>query len=76
MDGVDAVIEAGLPSTPTRALRGQPVLKEHQVQEILARVARDEAVLGIARALGIDPKTVRACTGPRRRARSSRISAM
>ncbi|MGH7549080.1 MAG: IS21 family transposase [Gemmatimonadales bacterium] len=57
---MDDVTRAGLASTPTRALRGEPVLKEQQVQEVLARVARGEPVLGIARALGIDPKTVRA----------------
>jgi len=50
---VDDVIQAGLASTPTRASRGEPVLKEQQVQEILARVARGEPVLGIARALGM-----------------------
>jgi len=57
---VDDVIGTGLASTPTHASRGEPVLKEQQVQEILARAARGEPVLGIARALGIDPKTVRA----------------
>jgi len=44
----------------TAASREAPVLKEQQVQEVLARLARGESVLGIGRALGIDPKTVRA----------------
>ncbi len=78
---MDDVTRAGLASTPTHALRGEPVLKEQQVQEILARVARGEPVLGIARALGVDPKTVRAWRGrggwrPRRaRPRSSILDA-
>jgi transposase len=40
--------------------RGELVLKEVQVQEVLARLERGEAVVAIGRALGIDPKTVRA----------------
>ncbi|MDN5933087.1 MAG: IS21 family transposase [Pseudonocardia sp.] len=40
--------------------RGDVVVKEAQVQEVLGRLARGEAVQAIARALGLDPKTVRA----------------
>lgn len=36
------------------------MLKEAQVQEVVARLGRGEAVVAIARALAIDPKTVRA----------------
>lgn len=36
------------------------MLKEAQVQEVLARLTRGEAVVGIARTMGVDPKTVRA----------------
>lgn len=40
--------------------RGDAVVKEAEVQEVLARLARGEAVVAIARALQLDPKTVRA----------------
>jgi len=43
------------------------VLTEQQAQEVLARVARGEPVLGIAQALEIDPKTVRAWRAEGRR---------
>ncbi len=36
-----------------------PVLKEQVVEEVLARLARGEPVLRVARALELDPKTVR-----------------
>jgi transposase len=36
-----------------------PVLKEQVVEELLARLARGEPVLTVARALDLDPKTVR-----------------
>lgn len=48
-----------VPSTATDQSRGVQVLKEAQVQEVLARLARGEAVVAVARALGVDPKTVR-----------------
>ena len=39
--------------------REAEVLKERQVQEVLARLARGESVLQVAREMGIDRKTVR-----------------
>jgi transposase len=50
----------GVASKATDLPRGALVLREAQVQEVLARLERGEAVVTIARALGIDPKTVRA----------------
>lgn len=57
---MDAQGEASVASTATDLPRGELVLKETQAQEVLARLARGEAVMVIARALGLDPKTVRA----------------
>jgi len=37
-----------------------PVVKEQVVEEVLARLARGEPVLRVARAWDLDPKTVRA----------------
>jgi transposase len=55
---VDDVV--GVASLVSDQQRGDPVVKEAQVQEVLARLARGEAVVAIARALQLDPKTVRA----------------
>lgn len=57
------MVEAGealvaLPATLTSS--EAPVLKEEVVEEVLARLARGETVVGVARAFAIDPKTVRA----------------
>ena len=57
------MVEAGqalvaLPATLTSS--EAPVLKEQVVEEVLARLARGETVVGVARAFAIDPKTVRA----------------
>lgn len=45
---------------PDPLVEAAAVLKAQQVQEILARLARGEAVRQIAQALGVDRKTVRA----------------
>jgi transposase len=37
-----------------------PMLKEHVVEEVLARLRRGEPVLALARAYDVDPKTIRA----------------
>lgn len=57
MEDVNA-LAVGL--SATNPPREAEVLKEQQVHEVLARLQRGEPVLGIARALGRDPKTVRA----------------
>jgi transposase len=58
MDDTSRAGSLALPATtPSREAL---VLKEQQVQEVLARLARGEPVLRVADGLGIDPKTVRA----------------
>jgi len=57
---VDVREGTSVASTATDLPRGELVLKEAQVQEVLARLTRGEAVVGIARTMGVDPKTVRA----------------
>ena len=57
------MVEAGqalvvLPATLTSS--EAQVAKEAVVEEVLARLARGETVVGVARAFAIDPKTVRA----------------
>jgi len=47
-----------LPTTGTSS--EGTVVKEHLVEEVLARLEAGESVLGVARALDLDPKTVRA----------------
>ena len=56
MEAIDqgGVASAAIPSQET------VVLKEHVVEEVLARLARGATVLGLAHEYGIDPKTIRA----------------
>jgi transposase len=50
----------GVVALPAVEPREAPVLKEQVVEEVLARLARGESVLGLARAYDVDPKTIRA----------------
>jgi transposase len=65
------------PASPTLELA---VVKEEVVTEVLGRLARGEKVLALARAYGLDPKTIRAWRGrggyrPRERRTSTSLLA-
>ena len=47
-------------STVTDQVPEAPMLKEQVVEEVLARLRQGESVVGLARAYGVDPKTIRA----------------
>src|SRR5215207_6264279 len=52
--------QLGLLSPATDLAPEAPMLKAQVVEEVLARLRRGEAVVALARAYGVDPKTIRA----------------
>ncbi|HEX6534624.1 MAG TPA: IS21 family transposase [Gemmatimonadaceae bacterium] len=60
MEDLEQMVGWGVGSAGVPPSEEAPVLKEQVVEEVLARLRRGESVVGLARAYGVDPKTIRA----------------